>query len=273
MDPARIFAVLAAVASVVGAAAAQEPEAPNAADLRAQVPAMVKQLNAAVSDRGMMRDSEAAALIQQPGDAYAAGLPKTDARKAVTAVANVLQRAKLRPPDAPIYDAAAAALAQMGDAGAKVLQRVLETKRLPNKKEWVPTRASLLLALGRTGSDAALDFLLEQAVRSPEDEMLAAAGEALGNFSNRDEKVRKRMVVELVKKLGAVEATALQPTLTDPNEPQYYGAETAKRTLRAIRERWLNTLTKLTGETFDNGTDWQRWYNKNKNVRWEDRPQ
>ena len=51
--------------------------------------------------------------------------------------------------------------------------------------------------------------------------------------------------------------------------PYNFGAEEAQKTLDAILAPWNASLSALTGQEFANGSDWQRWFNKNKSRNWD----
>jgi hypothetical protein len=249
---------------LAGAGIAQDPAAAPALD--AALPDQLKDLKTMLLDRKMDEDFRAINLIQQLAKDAAKRHPK-DADRIVKALAAVFRTGKLRPPDqAHVYREAADALAQYGPEGAKELQKAIADERLSGR-DYVSVRVSMLTALGRSKDDKQVEFLLQQALRSPDDDVMAAAGEALGNFTALPIKQRREVVKDLVGRYGEWHMKATQPDPTNPNAPIDFGPQNARQTLNKIEGKWNATLRALTGQSFGNAPDWQRWLNKNKD--WE----
>lgn len=254
----RAFGFLV-LCTVVGRA--QDPAAAPVPD--PALPDQLKELKSMLADRKMDEDFRAIGLIQQLAKDADKRHPK-DADKIVKALAGVYRTGKVRPPDqAHVYREAADALAQYGPEGGKELQKAIVDERVKGR-EFVPVRAHMLAALGRSKDDKQVTFLLEQALRSPDDDIMAAAGEALGNFTALPLKPRRELVKDLVSRYGEWHMKATQPEPTDPNAPIDFTPQNARRTLGKIEGRWNATLQALTGQTFTSAPDWQRWLNKNK---------
>jgi hypothetical protein len=246
------------------AAGAQAPAAAPVQD--AALPEQLKELKTMLGDRKMDEDFRAINLIQQLGKDADKRHPK-DAAAIVKALGGVYRTGKQRPPDqAHVYREAADALAGYGAEGAKELQKAITDERLKGR-EYVPVRAHMLAALGRSKDEKQVEFLLQQALRSPDDDIMAAAGEALGNFTALPIKPRRELVKDLVGRYGEWHLKATQPDPTDPNAPIDFGPQNARQTLTKIEGKWNATLRALTGQSFGNAPDWQRWINKNKD--WE----
>jgi hypothetical protein len=130
-------------------------------------------------------------------------------------------------------------------------------------KDATNLRAHLILALGRTKDDKQVDWLLDQTTRSPQDEIRAAAGEALGNYTALDIKGRREIVKQILREWGSLHSSATTAAPTDPNVPIDPGPENARNTLRAVEGKWNGTLAALTGLSMTQFADWQRWLNKN----------
>jgi HEAT repeat protein len=128
----------------------------------------------------------------------------------------------------------------------------------------------MIEALGRTKDQAQVEFLLEQALRSPDDDIMAAAGGALAEFRDLPIKPRRELVKDLVSRYGEWHMKATQPEPSDPNAPVDFTPQNARQTLNKIEPRWTATLQALTGQTFSSAPDWQRWLNKNK--EWQPPP-
>ena len=106
-------------------------------------------------------------------------------------------------------------------------------------------------------------FLLDVARRSPEDALMAAAGEALGNFEKSKEAIRKDIVSDLLKRWGELDELASQLG------SGHIQAANARNTLAAASGKWNETLARLTRQNFTKYLAWQRWNQKNKNKRWK----
>lgn len=238
---------------------AQEPTVP-APD--PELPKQLKELKDLVGDRKMEGDFQAIGLIQHLTKEPEKRNPK-DAEKLAKALGDVFTAGKVRPADKDLlYREAADALAKFGEDGAKELADAYENKRF---KDMIGLQAHLLLALGRTEDAKQVDLLADTATRSPHDELRAAAGEALGNYTSLDAKPRREVVKQLIREWGSLHAKATQPVQTDPNAPIDPSPDNARRTLRVVEAKWQTTLSKLTGAQNSQFTDWQRWLNKNPN--------
>jgi hypothetical protein len=241
---------------------AQDPVAPKAPD--PEVAAKIAVLDECVVDRKLAHDAEGRETIDFLLTKLQAGLCDKDQKAVAKAFENVLWKGKVREPDkTEIYVAAVVALGYCGADGAKALTKAYENKRFPDKKEWVPLREHMLKGIGRTKQEVVVKFLLDEARTSPEDALMAAAGEALGNFEASDEKVRKPIVSDLLKKWGALDEKESQLGAGNVE------AINARNTLAAITNKWNETLAKLTGQNFTKFFDWQRWNNDNKGKPWK----
>ncbi|MEM7200858.1 MAG: HEAT repeat domain-containing protein [Planctomycetota bacterium] len=170
-----------------------------------------------------------------------------------------------RPPERRgVFKAAAYALGEIGPDGSRSLVKAYNSSKYQPERDWVGLRADFLKALGRTKDVKQVEFLIDRAARDHEDEILRAAGIALGHFDEAKQKVRKNIVKELVKKLNEIFNKSRQSV--DPGDPVM---ARAKYTLAAIERDWNQTLRKLTGQDFKTAPEWQRFYNKNKGKNWD----
>src|SRR5437868_15258325 len=111
--------------------------------------------------------------VQALGEAWPKLHPK-DQEKVTTGIASLFTEGHARAPGSTaLYTAVAAALERMGEEGAKQLHKALDSERF-HDPEYVPLRAQLIEALGKTGDLHQVDSLLELARRAPQDEILAA---------------------------------------------------------------------------------------------------
>ena len=104
-------------------------------------------------------------------------------------------------------------------------------------------------------------MLLDEARRSPEAALQAAAGKALGNFRESKQGLRRDIVSGMIIKWGSLSEMGSQLGAN-------VEAQNAKDRLAAISGPWNDTMKALTGQDFDTFRKWQGWYNKNKNGKW-----
>ncbi len=241
--------------------AAQDPPGPKDGDK--EIAEKVTTLKDIVGDRKFSRDDEGLQIIDALLQKLQAGVGPKDQQLITKGLDGVLSSGKLRPPEnTRLYVGAAAALGYCGEDGAKSLKKAYTAKRFPDKKPWVPLREQLLKAVGRTKDEAMVKFLCDEARLSPEAALQAAAGEALGNFEQSEEKVRKEIVSDLLRKYGELSELASQMGSANIE------AQNARDRLAALSDKWNTTLAKLTKQNFHKFSDWLTWYNKNKNEKW-----
>jgi len=257
----RVTRLLLALAVCAPVATAQKPDKPKPDK---EVADRIEVLEDVLGDKKFTRDAEGIAAIDVLYQKHEAGLCEEDDADIVKVLSKVLLKGKVRPADKiALYDAAAHALSQQGEAGADVLQKAYDNKgRFKAKPEWVPLREKLLRAIGKTKDESKIKFLLDEARRSPEAALQAAAGEALGNFEGSKEKVRKEIVGDLLVRYGSMSEKANQ--IGSNIESQ-----NARDRLAALSGKWNETLKKLTGQDFDTFLEWQKWHNDNKNKDWQ----
>ena len=253
---------------LLGVAALTAPaQAPAAKDRDPAVEKQLKELNEAVMDRKTARDADAIKMIDellmkaQPG-APTEMSPK-DKEAFVKGLEAIFTKTKPRELEKKnLYEAAAQALQRL-PGGAKSLQKAFNEDRF-SKKEWLDTRAKLLLSIGKTKDESMVEFLMQLVVRDTNDPILKAAGEALGNYDQTAAKVRKEIVKDMVKRLNSVSNQADQSV--DPNDAQ---AKASRDTRAMILDPWCETLGKLTHQQFRAPREWEQWWNKNKDADWD----
>lgn len=246
---------------LTAAGLAQDPAPPKGPDK--EVAEKIAELNEIVQDRKQARDEEGLPLIDALHTKRQAGVDPKDAAAIVKAFADVLNKGKLRPVGrTALYNGAAMALGYCGDDGAKVLKAAYSGKRFPDKPDWVPLRENLLRNLGRTKDESMVKFLCNEARRQPEAALQAAAGEALGNFEESSEAIRKEIVSELLIRYGELAELASQ---TNANNVE---VQNAQDRLNTIAEKWNSTLARLTRQNFTTFREWQAWHNKHRNQPW-----
>lgn len=226
-----------------------------------QVSEDISSFRELVADKKMSKDLEARAYLAKWVQDFDTMHAK-DQAKVVTTLAEVFTKAKPREPEKiELYDATAVALSRMGKGGAKALQAAFTNSRF-RKPEWVPLRSRLIASLGQTKELAYQDFILDTALRDPEDQIMAKAGEALANYEKADIKVRREIVKKLLKRFVEIHNQSRTESLDDPV------AQTRQRTYAAISDPWNTTLAKLSGQSFRSPQDWEKWWNNHKDEDW-----
>lgn len=247
-----------AVLVFAGALAAQTPVPP----VDPALPEQLKELKGLVNDPKMVGDFQAIGLMQKLAPTFAGKNPK-DKERMAKGFGDVFRTGKVRAADKEIlYRETADALAKMGADGAKELAKAVVDARF---KDSLPLQAHLILALGRTEDEKQVDWLTDTATRSPHDDLKAAAGEALGNFTSLEIKARREVVKALIREWGSLHQRATAGESNDPSGPIDLDPQNARKTLRACEGKWVATLGKLTGTSQSGFQDWQRWLNKNPN--------
>ncbi|GDY01202.1 hypothetical protein LBMAG49_05310 [Planctomycetota bacterium] len=228
-----------------------------------KLPGELKELKAMVARPKMEDDFRAVDLIQTLMKGIDQRNPK-DSELIAKALGDAFQNGKVRPLDSMhLYDEAAKSLSLLGAIGARELYKAVTSPRFKSRDN-AKVRAKLLAALGKTKDEKQVDFLLEQALRSPDDEVIGAAGEALGNFTELEISRRRDVVKQLVSRYGEWDLKASRPDSNDPNAPIDFSLQDARKTLSRIQGGWNSALSSLTGQTFNTAPDWQRFTNKNK---------
>ena len=255
---------LSALVTLLGSlpAVAQDPAPGKGPDK--EVADKIETLKDIVLDKKFARDNEGVQIIDLLLEKLKAGLDEKDQQAIVKALEGVFMAGpKVRPPEKPdLYRGAAMALGYCGLEGAKVLKNVYTNKRFPERKEWLPLRELLLKNLGRTKDESQVKFLTKEARHNPEAALQAAAGDALGNFDESKEPVRKEIVGELMITYGELAEKAGQMG------SQNIEAQNAQDRLAALKDKWNTTLGKLTRQNFATFREWRDWYNKNKALPW-----
>lgn len=228
-----------------------------------EVPKQLATLKEIVMDKKMARDAEGVQVIDLLTTKVGAGLAEKDRKAVAKGFEGVFTQGKLRESASiQLYVAAAAALGTMGTDGSGPLKAAFDNKKFPNKPEWVKLRETLLRNLGKTKDESMVKFLCEEARRSPEPQLMAAAGEALGNYEASDQKVRKEIVNNLLIRYGELDSRSRVLDSADIE------AANARDYLAVISDKWNSTLGRLTGQNFRQYPEWNTWFNKNRAADW-----
>ena len=258
----RMPVLMLATAMVLGGGlmAQDAPEAAKTPD--PQVTKDVAEFMRLVNDKQMSKDLEARTYLSKWVNAYETMHPK-DQSSVASALEAVFSKAKIRSPEKlELYEASTVVLSRMGKTGAKVLKNAFDNSRY-GKSEWVALRGRLIAGLGQTQDLGVCDFIVDTALRDPEDQIMAKAGEALGHYEKADLKVRREIVKKLLKRFVEIHNQSRTEALGDPV------AETRKRTYAAINDPWNTTLAKLSGQAFRSPQDWEKWWNNHKDENWD----
>ena len=260
MTNTRTLLTLAAFTFALATPVAAQKAAKVAVD--PTVATKLKELKAIAADKKFAQDAKGIQIIDELIQKHEKGLHPKDQKSIVKGLDSLLNKGRLRPAaKAQVYNAAAEALGRHGKDGAKVLKSAYEKKRFPKKRAWVPLREKLLVNIGRTEDENMVKFLLDEARRSPEAALMAAAGKALGNYKDAKQKLRREIVSGMIIKWGSLAEAGSQLGAN-------VEAQNAKYRLSTISGPWNDTLKALTGQNFDTFQKWQSWYNKNKNSKW-----
>ncbi len=248
-----------ATAHVPGSTAAwagvQDP-APIA-DSRPEVKALLEQLDQHVSKRGK-EDSQAKGAIDKLLQEFKKSGPKD--REAIVKSLDRCFQAKRTDtsegvPDNGLYVAAAVALGEMAPESVKSLMSWIGNKT--HKKD-IALQRMLITRLGKTRAEEGRKLLLKL-LDDPDSKVIAAAGEALGEFETAEQKVRKEVFEELIKVL-----------MTIKNEFDADNNDTiARERYENIAAPIITSLKRLAKHEENDPQKWQTWWNKNKKEDWD----
>ncbi len=265
MTTQRLTILLLAAASALAAPIAAQEEPPKKPD--PEVKKQLEQFKEATTDKQRSRDEEAMNLVDKLTQRYESMHPKDQ-----TAVQKAFyeclasSRVKRQPEHSRLFVAASAGLSTMGSDGAKLLVRAYNSNKF-KKRDWVAMRAVMLRDIGKTKDPKQVNFLLERALRDHEDKIMQAAGQALGNYGDADQKIRKNVSKELIKMFNQVYNAAYANV--DPNDPN---VKRGREQLSAIQDPWNETLKRLTKQPINSPPDWMTFWNKNKGKNWDKLP-
>lgn len=155
-----------------------------------------------------------------------------------------------------LYIASVVALGQTAEFGAKHLQDAFENR---DWKKDLDFRGKILRNLGTTKDAGSVDFLLN-VLNSKDYSLIADAATALGNYNQAPEEARKKIVEKLQKHLNTAQGNA-----ADPTNPAY---NDLKKKYETINPAMTETLQKLTGQSFREPREWEKWWNENKSKNW-----
>ena len=240
---------------VPGSVLSQDDEKP---DKRPEIKQMVTDLKGHIKKRGA-EDLEAIGLIDQLGQMFPDSGPK-DRALIVKEVGACLKVKRQEDDDGirdnKLYMASAVMLGHMGPESAKTIEGWIDHKQ--HRKDLVLQR-ELIKSLGKTKVEKSIKTLTDL-LKHRHAEIQAAAAEALANFADADQKLRKDMFEETLKILGGAKVNMD----SDPNDT------VARERYDKIQASFITTLQVLSGADLRDPAKWQSWWNDNKRKNWDE---
>jgi len=169
--------------------------------------------------------------------------------------------------DAELAELGARALAGMAPESVPVLSRAVDNRSLMKDPRLART---LVLALGKTRDKLSVKPLLDLLDKS-QPELVALAGEALGEQEQAAPQTRRKIFEELLKTLtsakdardAALQTAAVTNGLVDPEIERRY---------EILEPALLTALAKLSHQEARGAEQWQQWWNKHKRDNWDEKP-
>lgn len=259
---AALLAALAAGTLISGALTAQSPAAKTDPQIKEQLKLYVQF----IKDRKGSKDTEAKEIIDKILQKFDTLHPKdkSDYAKAISQ-SLLSKKCKRKPEQAGIYRTTIFALGRLGKHGGRYLAKAFDNKsKFKGKKPWLNLRALMLEHLGRTKDKKYIDFLLDVALKDPNDSLMSSAGGALKHYKDMPLKVRKPMVKQLIKKFAQVYDNA--NTNLDSGDMT---RQTWERRLAAVSDPWNTALQALTKQRIRSPNKWNNFWNKEKKSNWD----
>ncbi len=227
-------------------------------DKRPDIAEMIAKLEADVAKNTPTGDNDAIGDIDKLYQEFPKCGPKD--RGAVVKALSKCFEAKRKEaeegvPNNKLHIAAARALGDMGPESTKPLVGWVGHKNF--RKDLVLQRY-LLLSLGKTRDKDGLKTLVVN-LENKDASIVSAAAEAMGDFADADQTLRKEVFDSLLKPLMSAKSSA-DVVSTD---------QTAKDRFDIIKAAIITSLGKLSKHTEQDPDEWQRWWNKNKRADWD----
>jgi hypothetical protein len=156
-----------------------------------------------------------------------------------------------------LWKGAVFAFGQMGPHGADYLWKVSKEKRFKKDTDF---KALCVQQIGYTHDYKQAEELIDL-LDHHQDLLVKAAADALTQYGEAPGAVRLQCAEKLVNFLNSYYNSSLNPDDT-----------VAQARYRLVRRSFLDALTELTKQSFQDPLDWRRWYNKNKKNKalWSD---
>lgn len=264
MNPILAHGLLLLLATPTPAAPPAAPPAPGLRqddgekpDKREDIKALVEKLDAHAGARGK-EDQEAIAVIDQLVQLFGELGPK-DRASVVKALDDCFKEKRVEDENGvrpnQLFLSAATALGQMAPESVKVLLSWIGHK---THRQDLPLQRQLILMVGKTRDEKALKPLLKL-LDDHEAQIQGAGAEALGEYAEAEQDVRKDVFEELLKLIMGVK-NAVDADPTDPIPRARYDV---------IAAPIITSLQRLSGHKEHDPQEWQRWWNKNKKADWD----
>ncbi len=234
-----------------------EEEIKKRPDKRAEVKELVETLDDHAGARGK-EDQEAIAVVDLLLGEFKVSGPK-DRASIVKEIASCLKEKRKEiegEPDNKLYIACAVALGEMGPESVKPLQSWIGHKQ--HRRDLI-LQATLIRSLGKTRDLKASKTLMDLLTHK-DAEVQAAAAEALGNYVEVKQDLRKKIFEAILKELTSTYNAAN----SDVNNT------IARERRDQISAPMITTLQALSGHDERDPNKWQRWWNKNKRSNWDE---
>lgn len=229
------------------------------ADKRPEVEQLLATFKAHTEKKGS-EDRDAIAVIDKLIPEFEKSGPK-DKAAIVTALGKVFDlrrnEEKEGVPNNGLYVSSATALGVMAPESTKTIVAAIDNKNL---KKQIVVRTTLIRSLGKTKDTKEAVEPLIGLLQDKDSPIVAAAGEALGEFSGADLATRKKAFEALLKVVTA----AKDLTDSDTNNT------TARERYDTIVSAFVTSLGKLSKHDERNPDKWRDWWNKNKTKNWDD---
>ncbi len=238
---------------------ADDEEAPPP-DKREEIKELLKTLKGHVGKRGK-EDAQAVETLQTLMTEYPQSGPKDQASIAKGVGACLKQKRKQDKDgtfDNAMYKAAAYALGQMGDDGAKELVKWVGNKQHRGNQE---LQVDLIDALGKTKSESGVKTLTDL-LGYKDFAIEAAAAKALFHYSGLPLKKRKDVFNEVLKSLMSAK-NAVDADINGQDS-------TVRARYNTVSAPMMSTLESLSGHKESTPEAWQTWWNKNKKDDWDE---
>lgn len=231
----------------------QDPELP---DKREEIEVLIDKLDAHAGARGK-EDQEAVAVIDTLLTEFPGCGPKD--RAAIVKALDKCFKEK-RPEEEGgrqngLYMAAATALGKMAPESVPVLLSWIDHK---SHRGDLALQRTLILQAGATRDEEAQKDIVKL-LKHHEAQIQAAAAEALGNYGEAEQDLRKDLFKELLETLMTVKGQKD----SDPNDT-------------IARDRWdviaapiITSMKALAGHDENDPQAWQAWWNDNKKEDWD----
>ncbi|MCP5024121.1 MAG: HEAT repeat domain-containing protein [bacterium] len=240
--------------------AAQDDKEDEVPDKREEVKNLLSDLKGQIGKRGA-EDKDAITTIEALMGEFEKSGPKD--RKAIVKQIGECFKKKRKHSDEEGYDnvlylAAAVSLGRMGPESVKILTKFIGDKK---HRANLVLQARLVQSLGQTKAEDAVKPLLDL-LGHKDFQIEQAAAQALGNFSELEEKQRKMVFGEVLNALmSAFNNKEADTTNEQPEVHKRYDA---------VSSSMVTTLQALSGHEEGTPPGWQKWWNKNKKEDWSE---